>query len=404
MTTILPTSSMSAIDTVNAYFTAFSKQNIEGALEYVDENAIWHVDGDPILTTVGIIQGKTAIKKWLLCFPEGFQTLDFKLEKLIDSEPDVIAIGHFRHRIMSSNAIADGDFVIRFTANNGKITRYQIFEDSLMLSKSHHSSTPEFQTLINGTQYSWEDTGQGPTLIFLHGLFLDRTFWNPVIDHVKSQFRCVSFDMPGHGNSSWREGLDLGAIANDIALWIIENNISKVTLVGHSQGGMIALRIANKYPQLVEKLVLVNTSAQEEDPSRLPLWKKREAILLSSDESTRKNLFKMMQKIKYTNAWLQENPIYAEKDIKKQIDSDQMMQVQAMNAAVIMRGNISELLKEINIDAIVLAGSEDIATPPPHSKEIVQLLPNSTYVEVERAGHSIPVEAPEALVKCLLIK
>ena len=395
---------MSAIEIVKAYFTAFSQQNIEGALEYVDENAIWHIDGDPILNTVGIIQGKSAIKKWLLCFPEGFQALDFKLEKLIDSEPDVIVIGHFRHRVVSSNAIADGDFVIRFTANNGKITRYQIFEDSLMLSKAHHSSTPEFQTLINGTQYSWEDTGQGPTLIFLHGLFLDRAFWMPVIDHIKSQFRCVSFDMPGHGNSGWRDGLDLDAIADDIALWIIENNMSKVTLVGHSQGGMIALRIANKYPQLLKKLVLVNTSVQEEAPSRLSLWKEREAILLSSDANTIKNVFKMLQKIKYTDAWLQENPIYAEKDIKKLINSDQMMQVQAMNAAVIIRGNISGLLKGINVDTIVLAGSEDIATPPSHSKQIVQLLPNSTYVEVEKAGHSIPVEAPATLVKYLLIK
>ncbi|QDO84426.1 alpha/beta fold hydrolase [Shewanella psychropiezotolerans] len=401
MNALLSTSPLSSIDTVNAYLAAFSEHNIESALQYVSENAIWHIDGDPILKTVGIVQGKAAIRLWLQRFPEGFQPIDFKLEPLIDATPDVIAIGHFRHRVVSTNAIADGDFIIRFTTSNGQITRYQIFEDSHMLSKTHHSNNPQLSTLVNGVEYGWDDQGEGSTLVLLHGLFLDRTFWNPLLNSIDKQFRCVTFDMPGHGTSGWREGLNLNDIANDIALWIIENNINKVTLVGHSQGGIIALLIAAKYPQLLDKLVLVNTSARAESSSHMTLWRERQSLLLSLDKKNIKRVFEDMQKVKYASLWLQANPIYAMENINKQMKADATMFAHALDAAVIQREDICETLKEIKVNTIVLAGTEDIATPPAHGEEIARLLPNASYYAIEKAGHSIPLEMPEALVNVL---
>jgi 3-oxoadipate enol-lactonase len=395
------TSTLSSIDTVNAYLAAFAEHNIETALQYISDDAIWHIDGDPILKTVGIIQGKAAIRQWLQRFPEGFKPLGFKLEPLIDATPDVIVIGHFRHRVVSTNAIADGDFIIRFTLHNGQISRYQIFEDSLMLSKAHHSQNPPRSTLINGVEYAWEDHGEGATLVFLHGLLLDRAFWNPVLNRIAEQFRCVTFDMPGHGKSGWREGLTLNDIANDIALWMIENKLNKVTLVGHSQGGIIAMLIAAKYPQLLNKLVLVNTTARAEAASLIPLWQQRQSLLLSLDDVNRQGVFAEMQKIKYAASWLQDNLSYAMDDINKQMNADSIMFASAIDAAVIQREDIRATLQQITVDTVVLAGTEDIATPPTHSEEIAELLPKASYYLVENAGHSIPVEMPEALIKVL---
>lgn len=403
MDTLLDTAPLSSIETVKAYLAAFSEKNIENALEYVSDDAIWHIDGDPILKTVGIIQGKAAIKQWLQRFPEGFQPIGFTLEPLIDSSPDVIAIGHFRHRIMKTDAIADGHFMIRFTTNNGQITRYQIFEDSLMLSKAHHSNDPHRSALVNGVQYGWEDHGGGSTLIFLHGLFLDRTFWSPVISHIETQCRCVVFDMPGHGSSGWRDGLDLNTIADDIALWIIENNIQNVTLVGHSQGGMIALRIAIKYPQLLKKLVLVNTTAQAEDPLNIPLWHLRQSLLLSSDDDKRRSFFEDIQKVKYSSYWLKDQPNHTEKEIKKLMNADPKLLSHAMDAAIIRREDIRSALKNITIDTMVLVGEQDSATPPEHGEEITRLMPYATCCTVENAGHSIPIENPKVLAEYLVL-
>src|SRR3546814_3377592 len=89
--------------------------------------------------------------------------------------------------------------------------------------------------------------------------------------------------MPGHGASGWRDGLDLDGIAEDIALWIIEHGAAPVTIVGHSKGGMIAMRLAARYPALVERLVLVNTSARAEYPDRLEAWRERRGELLAGE-------------------------------------------------------------------------------------------------------------------------
>src|SRR3546814_11346287 len=91
----------------------------------------------------------------------------------------------------------------------------------------------------------------------------ERSFWAEQVRALSDTRQCVTLDMPGHGASGWRDGLDLDGIAEDIALWIIEHGAAPVTIVGHSKGGMIAMRIAARYPALVERLVLVNTRSEE---------------------------------------------------------------------------------------------------------------------------------------------
>lgn len=131
--------------------------------------------------------------------------------------------------------------------------------------------------------YSWDDTGQGPPLVFLHGLFLDRTVWQPAVKALSPERRCLAFDMPGHGPSTWRAGLDLDGIAADIALWIAEHGAAGATPVGHSQGGMVALRNAMLRPDLIGRLVLANTSARAEYRDRPPAWRECRTALLGND-------------------------------------------------------------------------------------------------------------------------
>ncbi|MCG2609691.1 alpha/beta fold hydrolase [Acinetobacter sp. SM34] len=400
MNTLTNSSSNSLeIDIVRKYLSAFSQNNIHEALECIHPHAIWHIDGDSIVKTVGIIQGHKAIKKWLENFPKAFQPINFSISKLISSDNDVFVIGRFRHLVLKTNTIVDSDYIIKFTIENYKITHYQIFEDSLLLSEVHRDSSHSRKVTINETIYEWDDIGEGSPIIFLHGLFLDRTFWTNITQNL-SQNRCISFDMPGHAKSGWREELDLDGIAEDIAIWMKEYCIDKATLVGHSQGAMVAMRIAVQYPDVVENLILINTSAQKEYEDRIPCWIKRENVLLS-ENSDRLELFKEIQNIKQTSQWLENNKIEADIELSKMMAQDPQNLAKALKAATIDRIDIRDKISKIKAKTIVLSGEMDRATPYILGEEIAKIIPNTKHKILAHATHSIPIEFPEVVLDAI---
>lgn len=386
-----------ALDVVRRYFDAFGEGNVEGALTCVHPEAIWHIDGDRLLVTAGIVQGRAAVRAWLARFPSGFRPLTFSVERLIDAAPDVIAVGRFRHVVQATGAIVDSDYALRLTLRDGLIARYQIFEDSLLLSQAHRDASPARRALVNGTDYGWDDIGQGPPVILLHGLFLDRTFWNRCVDDLAGEHRCISFDMPGHGASGWRDGLDLDRIADDIALWIGENGAAGATLVGHSQGGMVAMRIAIERPELARRLVLINTSARSEYADRLLAWRTRKTSLAGS-VGERTTAFAEIQRLKASPEWLEAHQEEAERERAMMMRHDPAIMAHATDAAVLARPDIRGRLNRIITPTMVLSGARDQATPPELGLEISKLIRDAEHYLVEDVGHHIPVEKPNAVL------
>lgn len=102
------------------------------------------------------------------------------------------------------------------------------------------------------------DTGSGSTIVFLHGLGLNKNFWSPVIAHLAESHRCIAVDLPGHGES--RAQVTNGTMSSYAAAVrevIEQKQLSSITLVGHSMGGQIAMILALQMPAVITKLVLV---------------------------------------------------------------------------------------------------------------------------------------------------
>lgn len=385
---------------VERYFAALGAKDTDAAMACVHPDAIWRVDGDPVVGTVGIIQGRDAVRAWQLRFPESFRPLDFAVDRLIADDGDVVALGRFRHRVVPTGAIVDSGYAIRFTIRDGLIARYQIFEDSLLIGQAFASDSPARSATINGTAYGWNDHGQGQPVLFLHGLFLDRSFWSQQVEAISDGHRCIAFDMPGHGASVWRPGLNLDAIAEDIALWIGEHCSGPVTIVGHSQGGMVAMRIAARHVSLVERLVLVNTSARAEYPERLDGWRERRAALLADSEA-RAAALSDVQSLAITPAWIAAHTgeVAAEHAVLMRHDPDLL--VQALDAAVLARGDIRDLFASISAPVTVLSGLLDQATPPALGEEIAAGVLDGQHHLVPDAAHHLPTEAPAIVTQAI---
>jgi pimeloyl-ACP methyl ester carboxylesterase len=122
------------------------------------------------------------------------------------------------------------------------------------------SGTPhevKFLTL-HGHRRAYVMVGQGPVVLLLHGLGCDHTTWEPVIDSLAKRYTVIAPDLLGHGQSAKpRADYSLGGYANGMRDLLTVLGIDKVTVVGHSFGGGVAMQFAYQFPERTERLILV---------------------------------------------------------------------------------------------------------------------------------------------------
>ena len=95
-------------------------------------------------------------------------------------------------------------------------------------------------------------------LLLLHGLGCDHTTWAPVIDTLARRYTVIAPDLLGHGPSDKpRADYCVGGYANGMRDLLTVLGIDKVTVVGHSFGGGVAMQFAYQFPERTERLVLV---------------------------------------------------------------------------------------------------------------------------------------------------
>ncbi len=116
------------------------------------------------------------------------------------------------------------------------------------------------------TNLHYLDAGSGDTaIVFIHGWSAFKEIWWSALLAIAPFMRGVAPDLPGHGGSIQHPAGDMAEIATCLAEFCGARGLRKVTLVGHSMGGNIAVELALARPDLVQRLVLVNPALQGND-------------------------------------------------------------------------------------------------------------------------------------------
>jgi pimeloyl-ACP methyl ester carboxylesterase len=102
--------------------------------------------------------------------------------------------------------------------------------------------------------------GDGRSIVLLHGFVNSSALWNDTIAAFQHDYRLYAPDLPGHGQSPARLPWKLREVAEVIAAWIRQLALERATLIGHSMGGALAMLLAAAQPDLVSRLILVNTA------------------------------------------------------------------------------------------------------------------------------------------------
>ncbi|MEN8125305.1 MAG: alpha/beta fold hydrolase [Bacteroidota bacterium] len=111
--------------------------------------------------------------------------------------------------------------------------------------------------------------GSGSAVVLLHGFLENVTMWNGIIPHLAKTNKIISIDLLGHGLTE-----NLGYIHTmedqaEMVKFILDHlNLHKYIFIGHSMGGYVALAFAEKYPENIKGLCLMNSTAQPDDADK----------------------------------------------------------------------------------------------------------------------------------------
>lgn len=261
---------------------------------------------------------------------------------------------------------------------------------------------PQFFTNLDGIRTAFFDCGDGPALIFVHGLAGNLTHWVNVAPRFVDRFRVIGLDLVGNGES------DKPHVRYSIAMFVEQViglmdrlGLEKATVVGHSLGGMVATRCATVHPERMDRIVLVNPAGLQPMP-RPVRWAGhgvlREALLNRLLPRIWRGILANVfyDDNEYTQAFIDtvdqtmdDNDIY---DIARLMDR--------LRPDLLDR-NYADLLPALETPTHVIWGEKDRLVPARWLRRAARRLPNVTCEEIPHCGHMPIIERPERVIAFL---
>ncbi|SCA54880.1 putative hydrolase or acyltransferase [Candidatus Terasakiella magnetica] len=107
-------------------------------------------------------------------------------------------------------------------------------------------------------ELSYQDIGEGHPVVILHGLFGAAKNWNSIAKQMARKYRILTVDLRNHGASPWTDTMSYVEMAQDLVEFLDQRGLDKASIVGHSMGGKVAMTMALKSPERVERLVVAD--------------------------------------------------------------------------------------------------------------------------------------------------
>ena len=123
-----------------------------------------------------------------------------------------------------------------------------------------HPTLAQHELQLHGHRVTYRTAGRGPVLLLLHGITNSSQTWEHVAPQLSESFTLIAPDLLGHGESATPRGdYSLGAHATSARDLLTALGHERVTVIGHSLGGGIAMQFAYQFPERCERLVLVSS-------------------------------------------------------------------------------------------------------------------------------------------------
>ena len=220
-----------------------------------------------------------------------------------------------------------------------------------------------------------------PSILLMHGSGLSHIVWSLHEQFYASQgFNVLSVDIPGHGNSDGPSLKSIEEISDWIRLLMKTLDILKITIIGHSQGSLVGIDFASRYPDLISKLVLVAGSY------KMPV--NQDLIDLAEAGDEKAILLMMKWGYEGSKAFIGGNPV--KKIIKSSRDIIEILAVD-LNACNNYK-NGEKSLEKIDCSTLCIFGDLDKMVPVKAGTKMSERIKNSETKIISNCGHMIIFE------------
>ncbi|MDN5917579.1 MAG: alpha/beta fold hydrolase [Pseudonocardia sp.] len=267
---------------------------------------------------------------------------------------------------------------------------------------------------LHGHRVSYREVGRGQrrAVLLVHGLAASSSTWAPVLEPLGRHAHVLAPDLLGHGNSDAPHSGDysLGGFATGLRDLLVALDVDRVTVVGHSFGGGVAMQFAHQFPELTERLVLVSSGGLGHDLTlalRAASLPGTEMVLRSAASLTPRWMRRTVHRVAHAvgsaprsdldgvyTAW----ESFTDRGTRSAF-------VQTVRGALEPSGQRLDgaarlhLLTEVPV--LLVGGGRDRVIPLEHTRAAHERLPGSRLEIFDQAGHFPHAEQPQRFAALL---
>lgn len=241
------------------------------------------------------------------------------------------------------------------------------------------------------------DEGQGPPLLFLHGVGGSHAVWNAVAPELSKRYRVLAPDLRGHGRSPAPPGPEFGfaALQRDLTRLLDDRGLESVHLIGLSAGALLALRFALDLPGRTRSLVLIGGAVYTDAHTRAITDRWAESYREGGTEALTLRLLKDL----YYPDWIEAHMDVADR-LREEMDHADFRAPTLWGREASTfdeRGRIAQL----TAPTLIVQAMDDQVVDPAHGRILRQSILTAQIRILAQTGHMVPVERPNETVEAI---
>jgi len=243
----------------------------------------------------------------------------------------------------------------------------------------------------DGASIYYETRGVGSPLLLISGMGADHRAWDELLPELEKSYTCIAYDHRGVGNSTPRQAdFSIRDLAADACELLDACGAEQANVIGISMGGAVAQELAINHPDKVLGLVLVSTWARADAYRRVfGECRMRAAGTLDRNAFWKEHLLWC-----YSREFYRENPQKVEAICRALADTRQDTQDLIRQHRANLQHDTVDRLRWISAPTLIVAGKQDISTPPELAEVLHAGIAGSRLAVLDRCGHSLTSEAP----------